>query len=1155
MKQIKPHGHNQAMAFTHIKLSHLLCFALVLCVGLSFARYSSSSIRASSSYSPLKRATLSQNISVQSAGAANPYINLSDGRDLITPYAGDDRLVHALERNEAEPVSLASADFDEDGVPDLISGYAEAGGGIVTLLRGNVDSIFPNSPEAKHRKDEETFTDAPFLSPAFTYLAPEAAGFIAVGDFDGDSHWDVATAAREGNKLYLLSGNGRGGLSLTKQIDLPGRITALTCGDINRRDGLHDLVVGVASKGEIKVFVYEGPQGALRAKPEVFTAPEEVTSIAVGQLDDGYEMDIAVAAGHELMLVHGRDRKLSHSADRQAEVKPVRIERQDFALRIQSIAVGNFIVPHTNGIAILSEGGTLSVLNRPESKQQIKAAEQGEGASIQSWRNSVIASSRWSEEAHLVRARVSSMPLDNLMIIDSASRSLRIIATDEQALEMNETTPRANSRSNVVSLSLQTENELTAVLPMRLNPDALTDLVILARGQSSPAVITTTALEIFDVTNINDDGVGSLRQAIRDANSNPGTDSIRFNISSGSKTINLVSSLPEVTDSVVIDGTTQQGYIDTPIIKLREDNGFSMLKVTAGNTVVRGINFCTTSTNYCIEVEGAGNNRFESNVITNATTVGFAGTGIAIRSSDNTIGGTSRNAGNAFERRFEGSAIFISGAIASNNHILGNGFGNISNDCQPGGATASFPGSGVGITGASNTVVGGVEPGTRNTFSTDIINISASRTAGTLVQGNYIGTDASGTQKSGSAEGIRLTNTLGTTVGGTVSFARNLISGSQYQGVGVQGPKDGFGDNQIQGNYIGTDVSGTKAVGNFTGVLINEARGTLVGGDIPEARNIISGNTYGIVFGQVLPTYIFVGDFTTGGTDFLVQGNYIGTDFTGNSPLGNQGDGISVFANSFIHTIKNNRIAYNKSNGIKITERLRDSTDVAGFKINIESNLIYSNGALGIELGDDGTNTPNDLRDEDNGANERQNFPEFTSLTDGGKTIRGTLQSTPNTEFTIQVFYTPAANNLDFNSEGLPIPPQLIATLKALTNVNGLAEFVSNAQNSITGGSVNGTATDPNGNTSEISPSKPTSGKPAPIIDNVSVKKKKLFVIGKNFDQGAVILINGQDQKTSNSDPATQKLLAKKSGKVIKAQDSIIVKNADGTPSNVYPYR
>jgi hypothetical protein len=140
---------------------------------------------------------------------------------------------------------------------------------------------------------------------------------------------------------------------------------------------------------------------------------------------------------------------------------------------------------------------------------------------------------------------------------------------------------------------------------------------------------------------------------------------------------------------------------------------------------------------------------------------------------------------------------------------------------------------------------------------------------------------------------------------------------------------------------------------------------------------------------------------------------------------------------------------------------------------------------------------------------------------------------------------------------GPPIPPQLIAVIKALTNANGIANVVANIQNAVTGGTINGTATDPNGNTSEISPPAQVPGnlKPTPKITEVLRSKKKLIISGQNFDSGAVLLINGQKQKSANdeSSPAT-KLIAKKAGKIVRSGDKLQVRNSDSTLSSEYPY-
>ena len=155
----------------------------------------------------LARARLGEQVTLHAAGRGRPWINLQDGRDLMTGYTGLSGLEQALERNQARPLALASGDFDEDGVPDLISGYgcdscstnlslsdplaiarASVTAGLLSLHRGNIDSIYPNTAEAEQHKARGEFTDAPFLSPARVFEAAVEPDFIGAGDFDADEH-------------------------------------------------------------------------------------------------------------------------------------------------------------------------------------------------------------------------------------------------------------------------------------------------------------------------------------------------------------------------------------------------------------------------------------------------------------------------------------------------------------------------------------------------------------------------------------------------------------------------------------------------------------------------------------------------------------------------------------------------------------------------------------------------------------------------------------------------------------------------------------------------------------------------------------------------------------------------------------------------------
>src|SRR5439155_18415927 len=114
--------------------------------------------------------------------------------------------------------------------------------------------------------------------------------------------------------------------------------------------------------------------------------------------------------------------------------------------------------------------------------------------------------------------------------------------------------------------------------------------------------------------------------------------------------------------------------------------------------------------------------------------------------------------------------------------------------------------------------------------------------SGALVQGNLIGTDITGALVLGqNATGVAVSNSAGATIGGTTPAARNIItSGHTLGGLVLGGDAVTFGggspDGLLQGNYIGTDITGTKAVTTGTGATLN-SNGAVVGGTKPAARN------------------------------------------------------------------------------------------------------------------------------------------------------------------------------------------------------------------------------------------------------------------------------------------------------------------------------
>lgn len=197
-------------------------------------------------------------------------------------------------------------------------------------------------------------------------------------------------------------------------------------------------------------------------------------------------------------------------------------------------------------------------------------------------------------------------------------------------------------------------------------------------------------------------------------------------------------------------------------------------------------------------------------------------------------------------------------------------------------------------------------------------------------------------------------------------------------------------NSSVLGCYIGTDVSGTLALGNsLDGIHVgSDASCNALGGLTPSHRNVISGN----------------GDDGIGisGSRTLVTGNYIGTDVSGTLPLGNGFNGVVTGVLNGYNTIggttagAENIVAANGGAGVCIS---------SGSANGILTNSIHDNGALGIELFPDGV-TPNDWHDLDIGANTLQNHPELLSAysSEWGSSIRGKLHSTPSSTFRIELF-------------------------------------------------------------------------------------------------------------------------------------------------------
>jgi hypothetical protein len=870
----------------------------------------------------------------------------------------------------------------------------------------------------------------------------------------------------------------------------------------------------------------------------------------------------------------------------------------------------------------------------------------------------------------------------------------------------NTNSPPVNCANVKITLSADGGNTFPFVLA-ESTPNDGSETITVPQVNTTQARLKVEAVGniFFDITDSNfnitaptvttaDDGAGdnlspvsgSLREAIIAANNldgSAGTIPILFNIPGGAtlKTINLQKALPALNNRVFIDGWSQggAGYTGPPLIEL---NGqFAQPAMPGGKVVgltinsggsgsrVRGL-IINRFAGAGIEIFGASNtiiegcyigtdaagaarapNREEGIRIGNGSgnRVGSPGAGLG-----NVISGNGISAG--FDDGIEIVGSGASGNIVQNNIIGLNAAGT---------AILNNTGSGVHIIGAPGTIIGGPGAETRNILSggavgTGSINghgvhIEGSTASGTLITGNYIGTNAAGTADLGNnGAGIFISNAPNTTIGGLTLIGtglneRNVISGNNNNGqifvtgitatgtrikgnyiglnatgdaivnsgaipigitidtsgntiggpavgdgnvisgnsIGIRFNQQGASSNVVQGNFIGTDKTGTIDLGNTgDGIQVIRGQNNLIGGLTPAARNVISGNGSGIIItgdsvnpaegtriqGNYIGTnaagtavismvtgILIAGtkDAAIGGTapgagnlisgctssaisitgtpttGTVVQGNLIGTNAAGTATLGNPGYGIFINATGGV-TIggatagARNVIVANAQNGIALggggnnvvkgnligtnaTGTANWRNDLSGILISSDNNVIggllpgegnviafngvntnhtgiqildggatgnqirgnsiYSNAGLGIDLSGLGL-TANDNCDADTGANNTQNFPVLSAAVNGAGSIRieGTLNSTASSTFMLDFYANPACDSFG-NGEGRTYLGSAMVT----TAANCIASFTG--ENAITladvtvpaGQVVTATATDAAGSTSEFS--------------------------------------------------------------------------------------
>lgn len=552
------------------------------------------------------------------------------------------------------------------------------------------------------------------------------------------------------------------------------------------------------------------------------------------------------------------------------------------------------------------------------------------------------------------------------------------------------------------------------------------------------------------------EGNCSLRAAIQNANQTPETDTIHFSIpGEGPHEIVLSDDLPPLTERIILDARTQPGYTSSHSQVILSGNLLEDKWDESGNKVPRIVVFL------------AGNSSGSE----------ISGLTIGSIASTFSVGIYARETGN---HKIYANKI---GCTADGSGVLKNN------------------GYGMYFQAGHNNLIGDENRENRNIISGNRMAVALDFSDSNRILNNFVGTDWTGEHPLDNGDGILTWKNMEEEISEGRSSSHNVIKGNiivgGYRGIMIRGDY-----NLVEDNFIGTDVTGTKALGGSGGILLSEGNYNNIGG---EKGNLISGNKFGI---------------TVYSSQNVIANNFIGTDVSGERAIPN-GVGVSFHTKSTDYDCRNNTLEFNlisgnTDTGVRIDQAfenlirsniigLNKSADtplpngrgvevqrtnsnlfventiaankfegiIVGYNSvqeRISKNSIYGNGEIGIDLADNGI-TENDGRDTDTGPNNLQNFPELESAAyeTGTLEVQFNMSSDPSYAvypLTIEFFKGDGKrqgkvylNGFELTENDLPRGKKPISIMLQLPEGFSFQD----------GDPLTATATDANGNTSEFS--------------------------------------------------------------------------------------
>jgi uncharacterized repeat protein (TIGR01451 family) len=726
--------------------------------------------------------------------AQSPLLSTSQ-RSVSQTLTGGTPQLQAQMSGGRSAISVAVADFDRDGSTDLVTGYALASGGALTLQRGNPAAVAPTGA------DFTAFTQgviAPaFQSSAQTFALPVRPDFLVATDVNGDGPIDLVVAARGDTNAYVLTGRGKGNFNAPQAIALNGSLTALSTW--RQADGSSLVMAGVCSGSACSLQLLSA-DGTLKA---ALPLPGAATAFDMARLNAGNLEDIAVAAGGQVLLFNG-DSVAKGSP--QSETLPV--------TNALTLAAGSYVYDARSlmQLAVLDAGGTLHVLARAgvDSHQYTPA----EIRALKPWGRAGAAPegyvNPYARPAGMPWADVESLPgvgpADGSLPLMLRGRFNAGTGADDLAVVNSANVTRV-AHPSVLNGSLRTPAPVVALDPTsapvlaaavaRLSPDVRSSIVT-ADGAASPRLLLPRVTGITFYVNAPGDTNDDLTTTGRCINNVPSSTLL----CSLRDAINLSTKSPTGPNTIMVPAGN---YILTQLNTFSDNSGSANYHLDVdSNVTIVGAGASSTIINAnkqdkVMSLNSSNNLGANSNYY--AYSIGL--TGIELLNGKNPNTGTVENVfGGDFDWEADNGSLTLTNVTITGGTAAANSYGGgVYGDNYYGTASSNSTLTITGSTISSNTAVdqgGGI-------FAANGLALSLS---GSTVTGNSV-TDASG---SGAGILLKYTTAGNATITSTITnstISNNSISA--YQGGGL--------DSELATSVTGSTFSGNTA-GTFGGGIL-----------------------------------------------------------------------------------------------------------------------------------------------------------------------------------------------------------------------------------------------------------------------------------------------------------------------------------------------